>query len=64
MSTPAQRSVCFSITRIVIFLLICVTILTEEPISDICAIVSAALWLWLPSIVGFELRLLDKWSRK
>lgn len=62
MSTAKQKNVCFSITRLVIFVLICVTVLTEEPISDICAIVSAGMWLWLPKIIDLELKLLDKWS--
>lgn len=60
MSTPAQKYACFSVTRAVIFALICVTILTEEPISDVCAIISAGCWLWLPNIVALELKLLDK----
>lgn len=61
MSNVKQRNACFSVTRIVIFVLICITVLTESPISDICAIISAAMWLWLPSLVAYELKLLNKW---
>lgn len=64
MSTTAQKHTCFSITRVIIFLLICVTVLTDKPISDICAILSAGIWLWLPTIVAWELKILDKWSKK
>ena len=64
MSTQAQKYACFSITRVIIFVLICITILTDEPISDICAIISAGMWLWLPTIVSYELKILDKWSKK
>lgn len=64
MTTQAQRTAAFSITRMVIFILICITVVTDKPISDICAILSAGAWLWLPSIVAWELKMLDKWSKK
>lgn len=60
MTTASHRKTCITGTRVVIFFLICMSILTHNPLSDICAVLSAGCWLWMHTLVRLELKLIDK----
>lgn len=60
MSTMRQKAVCMSVTRYIIFILIVVSELTESPVSQLCGITAAAIWLYIPKIVQIELKMIDK----
>lgn len=64
MTTASQRKTCITGTRVVIFLLICISILTHNPLSDICAVLSAACWLWMHSLVRLELKVIDRLTNR
>jgi len=50
-----------NINRVIIFFLIVASVLYD---NNVCAIVAAAYWLWLPNIAKFEFSLLALKLRK
>lgn len=64
MVTQVQRNAAIHITRVIIFILGVISILTDSPVSEGCAIISLALWLWQPQLVRIELKLLEKYLSK
>ena len=59
-----ERAAAIHTTRIVIFILGVISILSSSPLSEGCAIVSLAMWLWQAQLVHFELRLIEKWRNR
>lgn len=60
MSTMRQKAMCMSVTRYIIFILIVISELTESPVSQLCGLTAAAIWLFMPKIVKLELKMVDK----
>lgn len=63
MTTTREKTLALTITRILIFLLGVTSILVDSPLSDVLAIISLAAWLWMPSLIGYELKILDKYHK-
>lgn len=64
MTTQREKYFSLHVTRIVIFLMGCVSVFSNEPLSQVLAVISLAAWLWLPSLVAVELSILDKLHKK
>ena len=56
MSTHQERCTAFHITRVIIFIMASTATLVESPLTEILAIISLAMWLWLPQLIKMELR--------
>lgn len=64
MSTPTQKRIAFSITRLMIFVLIVISIYTPPPVGDLLGVASAAAWLYLPTLINLELKIVDAIKRR
>lgn len=64
MITSSERTAAVHTTRVVIFILGVISILSASPVSEACAIISLGMWLWQAQLVHWELKLIDKWRRK
>jgi hypothetical protein len=65
MTTPRERVTAININRFLIWLLVVISAVLNNPftVSDVVSIVAATIWLWLPQLIRLELKLLDKWRR-
>jgi hypothetical protein len=64
MISSTERTAAIHATRVVIFILGVISILSKSPVSEACAIISLACWLWQAQLVHWELKLIDKWRNK
>lgn len=63
MSTTKQKVIVMHFTRFLIFTLGSLAILLDRPVGDALGVLSLMLWLWLPTFVNFELKLLEWWTK-
>lgn len=64
MISSTERTAAIHATRVVIFILGVISILSSSPVSEACAIISLACWLWQAQLVHLELRLVEKWRKR
>ena len=61
MTTYTQKVRILHITRILIFILGSLSILIDTLCGDILGVLSLFVWLWMPKVAAWELKLLEKW---
>lgn len=64
MTTQRERTTAIHITRVLIFILSSLAILLDKPVGDILGILALAIWLWSPTIISFELKVLNYFKNK
>ena len=62
MVTARERSVVMSVTRVIIFVCGMLSIWTETPVSNIFASISLTAWIYMPNLIAYELKLVDKYK--
>jgi len=62
MVTTKERSIVMSVTRVLIFVMGMLSIWTDTPTSDICASISLTAWIYMPTLIAYELKLVDKYK--
>ena len=62
MITVKERKIVMSATRVTIFILGMLSIWTDTPTSDIFASISLTAWIYMPSLISYELKLIDKYK--
>lgn len=60
MTTTSERHAALHITRVVICILGSLAMMLESPLGTALGIVSLIAWLWMPNLIAWELRMIDK----
>lgn len=59
MTTMKQKTYTFLFTRVVVFVLGVLSLVLDHPVGTFSGILGLFVWLWMPAIVHYELKLID-----